>query len=228
MGNHQDPITLNKYLYANADPVEFTDPSGHFSLGSFGASTSIQGILATSATKAAGFSLVAIGVVGGVEHVAGGDRRWSLWDIIATNYLRSEATTEVGTVTTTRPRTRRPDGHHTIPIYLCGAQSQKLSYFDRSRHAAIHTGLSRLQVALHSAEEAADKYIPFTRRRTENVMSLAETEQGRYVIANAIEGYYTSFGWWGQGEPTIGSIFPSERRAYVKGKTSLPDCKRSR
>ena len=228
MGNPEDPITLNKYLYANADPIEFTDPSGHFSIGSFGAATSIQGILATSATKAAGFSLVAIGVVGGVEHVSGGDRRWSLWDIIASSYLRSEATTEVRAATKTRPRTRRPDGHHTIPIYLCGAQSQQLSYFDRSRHAAIHTGLSRLEVALHSAEKAADKYIPFTRRRTEGVMSLAETEQGRHVIANAIEGYYMSFGWWHQGEPTIGSIFPFERRAYVDGKTSLPDCKRSR
>ena len=34
MGKSQDPITLNKYLYANADPVTNTDPTGFFSLSS--------------------------------------------------------------------------------------------------------------------------------------------------------------------------------------------------
>jgi hypothetical protein len=185
-------------------------------------------VLATSATRVAGLSLVTIGVVAGVEHVAGNDRKWSLWDIIAASTMRSETTSGTRIATETKVKRRNPDGHHTIPIYLCGAQNQRLSYIDRSRHAAIHTGLSKLEVTLHSAEAAADKSIPFTRRRTDQVLSLADTEQGRTVIANAIGGYYMAFGWWGQGAPTIGSIFPSERRAYVKGKTSLPDCKRSR
>ncbi|WP_255395950.1 RHS repeat-associated core domain-containing protein, partial [Motiliproteus sp. MSK22-1] len=33
MGNNQDPVTLHKYLYANADPVMYTDPTGNFSIG---------------------------------------------------------------------------------------------------------------------------------------------------------------------------------------------------
>lgn len=37
MGNNQDPITLHKYLYANADPGSMVDPSGYMSLASVGA-----------------------------------------------------------------------------------------------------------------------------------------------------------------------------------------------
>ncbi|WP_245555099.1 RHS repeat-associated core domain-containing protein [Hahella ganghwensis] len=32
MGVNSDPITLHKYLYANADPVAYTDPTGNFGL----------------------------------------------------------------------------------------------------------------------------------------------------------------------------------------------------
>ncbi|MBB6520016.1 putative Ig domain-containing protein [Pseudoteredinibacter isoporae] len=45
MGYSQDPITLHKYLYAHADPVNMTDPTGNFSLGSFSAASTINGIL---------------------------------------------------------------------------------------------------------------------------------------------------------------------------------------
>ncbi|MFN3715069.1 MAG: RHS repeat-associated core domain-containing protein, partial [Alcanivoracaceae bacterium] len=34
MGNDYNPVTLHKYLYANADPANWTDPTGNFSLGS--------------------------------------------------------------------------------------------------------------------------------------------------------------------------------------------------
>ena len=32
-GNNSDPVSLHKFLYANADPVNRADPSGHFSAG---------------------------------------------------------------------------------------------------------------------------------------------------------------------------------------------------
>jgi len=46
-GIPQDPITLHKYLYGNADPVNMIDPSGYFSLGSLSAGNAVRGILNT-------------------------------------------------------------------------------------------------------------------------------------------------------------------------------------
>ena len=50
MGRSGDPITLNKYLYANADPVTYVDPTGNFGLASIGASLNVRGVLSTAAT----------------------------------------------------------------------------------------------------------------------------------------------------------------------------------
>ncbi len=44
-----NPITLNKYLYANGDPILFVDPSGYFSLSNITASLRIQSIQKGSA-----------------------------------------------------------------------------------------------------------------------------------------------------------------------------------
>ncbi len=61
MGNNQDPISLHKYLYANADPANYTDPTGNFSLGSVGATLNTISTLANIATTAYDIFQVATG-----------------------------------------------------------------------------------------------------------------------------------------------------------------------
>ncbi|WMS88919.1 RHS repeat domain-containing protein [Pleionea litopenaei] len=45
MGRNHDPITLHKYLYANADPVNGIDPSGYATISSMSAAQNIQSTL---------------------------------------------------------------------------------------------------------------------------------------------------------------------------------------
>jgi hypothetical protein len=46
MGNSQDPISLHKYLYANANPLTYTDPTGHYSIAQLSNNIAVRGILA--------------------------------------------------------------------------------------------------------------------------------------------------------------------------------------
>jgi hypothetical protein len=52
MGNNSDPITLHKYLYANADPGNMVDPSGNFSIGSTMSAINTMATLAARAQTA--------------------------------------------------------------------------------------------------------------------------------------------------------------------------------
>lgn len=48
MGSNADPVTLHKYLYANADPANTIDPSGQFGIASVGISINISISLVTA------------------------------------------------------------------------------------------------------------------------------------------------------------------------------------
>lgn len=44
-GSIFDPMSLHKYLYANANPITYTDPTGNFSLAELDVSMAIDRIL---------------------------------------------------------------------------------------------------------------------------------------------------------------------------------------
>jgi hypothetical protein len=75
-GSVFDPTSLHKYLYANANPVSNTDPSGYFSLGEVVSCQSIMQVLSKSwsvivlnAIKGA----IAGAVLGAVDSILGGN-----------------------------------------------------------------------------------------------------------------------------------------------------------
>ncbi|MBL4828265.1 MAG: hypothetical protein JKY66_11245 [Spongiibacteraceae bacterium] len=61
MGNNHDPITLHKYLYANADPVNYIDPTGNFTIGSLMTAVNVLSTLATTAQTSYNFYQIATG-----------------------------------------------------------------------------------------------------------------------------------------------------------------------
>lgn len=61
MGNQYDPISLHKYLYANANPVNFVDPTGNFTMVSVSISVSIRSTLSSIALPS--FNLIALTLI---------------------------------------------------------------------------------------------------------------------------------------------------------------------
>ena len=56
-GSLDDPLSLHDYLYADANPVVNTDPSGYFSMGEIQAAESIRNILAGIQIDSGSYSL---------------------------------------------------------------------------------------------------------------------------------------------------------------------------
>jgi RHS repeat-associated protein len=69
MGSSADPLSLHKYLYANANPVMYTDPSGHFSMMGMSMAMNIRETLQDMqfATYSKSVDLV-LGLINGVKH----------------------------------------------------------------------------------------------------------------------------------------------------------------
>ena len=68
-GNGSDPITLHKYLYANDNPVNYTDPTGYFTMMDTTAAMSIRNILAEG--QVGGYSKsveILLNLISGVQY----------------------------------------------------------------------------------------------------------------------------------------------------------------
>jgi hypothetical protein len=116
-------------------------------------------------------------------------------------------------------------GHHTIPVYLCGAMAQKqLPKIPYADHVLIHGQIAGIWLTLNAAQLTAYKTLGYQRKW--EVLKLAQTDDGRGAIAGALSQLYQTQ-WWGIGIPTIGTAFTAEAPGYIAGtNTSLPSCTR--
>uniref|UniRef100_UPI00404AA4EF RHS repeat-associated core domain-containing protein n=1 Tax=Gallaecimonas sp. GXIMD4217 TaxID=3131927 RepID=UPI00404AA4EF len=67
MGNETSPITLQKYLYANTDPVNNTDPTGRFAMSIGGLMSGVRGVgILNTVSYSSMAKFVGVGLIGSV------------------------------------------------------------------------------------------------------------------------------------------------------------------
>ena len=220
-GDAQAPPSLHKYLYADGDPVNRIDPTGHASasLSEVGVAVSVAAIIALG-------SKVLIDQI--TRPSSGGQREYGVWDAMALTQFRATQTRAEEDSNTTievlAASTTYEHGHHTIPVYLCGSMDQDTSDVTVAQHLAIHAEIAAVRVALAGAEAFASKMLG--RNRSIDILRIAQTRVGRESIASALYQVYRVGGWLPRGTPSIGTVFEKERPQFEKGKTSLPWCSR--
>ena len=159
-GRQQDPRSLNRYAYAHNDPVHMSDPTGGFSMGEVGAGMNAMANLATTA----------INVIDIASLLFGGDdnsERSGIWDAVMQMGVSAIGgmigATSQGNISAGSSLTAPIEGHHTIPVYLCGAGKQNLVRIERSVHKKIHRDLLTTYAIVQGLGFAADKLFFKTR-----------------------------------------------------------------
>lgn len=119
-GNSSSPITLNKYLYANANPANGVDPSGYFTISGLMSGLNARAILSTSATgvRTAGFSFA---------------------KMKGKKSITKSVTCQVGVAYVKREYSRDSvHGHHPINKSFGGADDQAKIFLPANTHRMFH------------------------------------------------------------------------------------------
>ena len=233
-GSQSIPLTLNKYLYGNADPVNHIDPGGDFSLG--GMMSGIGNIVNVSMRV---MNLYSTFVDPWIDNFDTEIPR--LWDAMMQLTLGGAmglfGSVDSAMITTPHqlslPLGGKTNEHHSIPVYLCGAISFKVqpaATIDKRLHDAIHTNLDAMTATINIAGKAVDLALTKNRSRITKptIMRLARTKGGRGIIVGALSAFYTFNDLWHEGgdKPgtySIGEAFSIYSPQYIvsREKTSI-------
>lgn len=225
-GRIGEPLTLHKYMYVHADPVNNVDPSGMMAIGM------TMGFSMQISMRTLAFSTAGLGLAIMSSQTFNGPFR--VWDAVAVSEFNARKW-EVASYSASNTQVEErewngktgPQEHHPIPIYLCGVESgQRMVKMAHNQHVTLHAALATVELALTLANQRADTVV-FGRHRSEQVAGLGRTREGRAAIASGIELAYMPFWHYGaQFGTTLSDGFYTEKAPFINGKTSWPTCRR--
>jgi RHS repeat-associated protein len=231
-GKQQDPRSLNRYRYAQNNPVQFTDPRGEMSLGEVG---SALGNVASMASRAYNTYDMVNSFLGGDE-----SGRFGLVDALVGHLMTSMAGS-AGSDVEVDPAGSMigaalsfgTHGHHTIPKYTCGHSRQNLIKVGIRDHTVLHEKLYGFTTTVDTIGKV---YTVAFKRKPKGSMSpvrsLGKSPTGRGVIGSALAIFYSN-GWLAKGAgdthnvfgkgATLGQVFARERTYFMHHYN--PSCK---
>ncbi len=182
--------TLHKYAYVGNDPTNQSDPSGLFGIGAAMSGISISFSLATTA-------LTVVDLFQNADEI--GDSLGLLGALIVASIggpsgfeaLASDPTIPAIILAAIGG----PDKHHTIPVYMCGAKSQKYAHIDYADHTDIHAKLYAGVVGVNTLTRVlVNRYLKKPgkggRQPSDPIVLLAKKRQGREFIATFLDYFY--------------------------------------
>ncbi|WP_158289964.1 RHS repeat-associated core domain-containing protein [Ramlibacter sp. WS9] len=234
-GKQQNPRSLNRYSYADAEPIHHMDPSGKMSLGDVGSAMSTMVSLSMRAYDI--YSFVSMLVPDEDDDTP--DGKPTLWDGMMAEVIRStfgsaSSIPDIGLAAAFGGGWLQPK-HHTIPEYMCGAGAQERVKLSFSDHSRLHTQLYGLHLSVKVLSTAYD--LLFRKKKKKENMSpiaqVARTHLGRYAISEGLHAFYEAEGYWTMGVSEtgpafghLGSVFLRERARYIRNHHSFPACKK--
>ncbi len=237
IGLDENPITLNKYLYANSDGINGIDPSGNMTM--MGQMTAFSGLAILSAGAiSVGQSLLDISWDTNGSFIPNSNIGDSLAAISAYMQVKSKVNYKAQELSWAVERalastSNQWHAHHTVPIYTCGAvnQSPNMVPLKAGFHQALHFSLRIYAEFIDKiygvAFDTGKPMFDFTSASNRNgLRNLAQTSVGRSFIGNHLDAFY-SMGWYA-GNVNFKPRFQAEKSMFISNssRNSLPNCQR--
>lgn len=239
-GRQKDPRSLNRYAYAHNDPLQHVDPTGRMSVLGLGATALGLGTIATLAYHAPN-PLKA----GSYTPTVGSSPPFSLTAALLGPVLRGAMRKAAAEAKEKAETIDEPDDsgdrHHTIPIYLCGAEAQMpfMPLLPGKLHRKLHRELVAYSILTEGAMEFGFAILPLQLKLNwygNNrllIHQMAAYPSGRAVIAEGLREFYEEKGYSGEGLPpgvTVGGGLAGITPPYLEGTATslILGCRRPR
>ncbi|GAA5097132.1 RHS repeat-associated core domain-containing protein [Wohlfahrtiimonas larvae] len=195
-GMKTTPISLNPYLYAHADPVNMSDPTGHFGLMDINISQGIQSTLNYMARDYLHDYIFGKIFEGTMDQPGLSD----IFTMMLLKVLVNNDYDDKGTVPmddTLYPALLLSasgfNDHHTIPKYMCGPDDYTYTArIDIASHSTLHTQMYLFDTAVKVGRKGLDVALHKKKRGATSspLIELAVKPYGRLAITSALHYYY--------------------------------------